>query len=310
MDLVRVSETLAISFAVLAMDKKPILSQKEEAISWRERWYEIIFEADTPAGKLFDVVLLIAILLSVLVVMVESVDEIRAAYPNLLVGAEWFFTLLFTIEYGVRILCARNPRRYILSFYGIVDLLAILPTYLVALPVFRGGPHAQRLAVIRALRLLRAFRIFKLAHMLSEAQALRKAIWAARAKVAVFLSFVLIAVVIVGSAMHLIEGGRLDADKQPIETGFDSIPESMYWAIVTMTTVGYGDVSPSTPLGKALAACMMILGYCLIIVPTGIVTAELAHSGGRVVSTQVCPECMAEGHDDDAVHCKYCGANL
>ncbi len=278
--------------------------------SWRERWYEIIFEADTPAGKLFDVLLLIAILFSVVVVMCESVDSFRDDYPRLLVGAEWFFTLLFTFEYVVRIACARRPLRYIFSFYGVVDLLAILPTYIIALPVFAGGPSAQRLAVIRAIRLLRAFRIFKLAQMLSEAKALRQAIWAARAKVAVFLSCVVISIVIVGSAMHLIEGGRVDSDGQAIETGFDSIPESMYWAIVTMTTVGYGDVSPQTALGKALAACMMILGYSMIIIPTGIVSAELAHAGAKGLTTQVCPECMSEGHDADAVHCKYCGAKL
>ncbi len=292
------------------MPKSTIVSQKQEARSWRERWYEIIFEADTPAGKLFDVVLLIAILLSVLVVMCESVDTIREAHPKLLVGAEWFFTLLFTIEYGVRVVCARRPLRYIFSFYGLIDLLAILPTYIFALPTFEWGPSAQRLTVIRALRLLRAFRIFKLAHMLSEATALREAIWAARAKIAVFLSFVLIAIVIVGSAMHVIEGGSVDSQGQPIATGFDSIPESMYWAVVTMTTVGYGDVSPTTAPGKALAAGMMILGYCMIIVPTGIVSAELTHSGGKGLTTQVCPECMAEGHDADAVHCKYCGATL
>jgi voltage-gated potassium channel len=292
------------------MSKSTTVNQNHAARSWRERWYEIIFEADTPAGKLFDVLLLIAIILSVLVVMCESVNGIRRAHPKLLVRAEWFFTLLFTFEYGLRIVCARRPMRYIFSFYGIVDLLAILPTYIIALPIVEGGPSAQRLAVIRALRLLRAFRIFKLAHMLSEATALRQAIWAARAKVAVFLSFVLIAVVIVGSAMHLIEGGRLDAQGQPIASGFDSIPESMYWAIVTMTTVGYGNVAPITASGKALAACMMILGYCMIIVPTGIVSAELSHATGTGQSTQVCPECMAEGHDTDAVHCKYCGSML
>jgi len=292
------------------MSKQTIVRQKHEARSWRERWYEIIFEADTPAGKLFDVLLLIAILLSVLVVMCESVESIRDAYPKLLDRAEWFFTLLFTFEYGVRIVCARRPLRYIFSFYGMVDLLAILPTYIIALHFFEGGAGAHRLAVIRALRLLRAFRIFKLAHMLSEARALREAIWAARAKVAVFLSVVLIAIVIVGSAMHLIEGGRVDTEGQRIESGFDSIPESMYWAVVTMTTVGYGNVSPITATGKALAACMMILGYCLIIVPTGIVSAELAHAGGKSLTTQVCPECMSEGHDADAVHCKHCGAKL
>ena len=279
--------------------------------TWREKLYVIIFEADTPAGKVFDVVLLIAILLSVLVVMCESVDSIRDAYPQYLSGFEWAFTLLFTLEYVTRIVCAKRPLRYIFSFYGIVDLLAIIPTYISAIPGFAAGEGAQRLAVIRALRLLRAFRIFKLAHMLSEARALREAIWAARAKVAVFLSTVLIAVVIVGSAMHLIEGGRVDAQGNPIKaTGFDSIPESMYWAIVTMTTVGYGDVKPVTAAGKAMAACMMMLGYCMIIVPTGIVSAELAQSGGRHISTRVCPECMSEGHDLDAGFCKHCGADL
>lgn len=286
-------------------------ARRHDSQTWRERWYEIIFEADTPAGKWFDVLLLIAILLSVLVVMCESVETIRAAYPKLLFRAEWFFTLLFTVEYVVRIVCAPRPLRYVFSFYGIVDLMAILPSYIIELPMFEDAPSAQRLAVIRALRLLRAFRIFKLAHMLSEARALRQAIWASRAKIAVFLSVVTISVVIVGSAMHLIEGGRIDpVTEQPVATGFDSIPESMYWAVVTMTTVGYGDVSPSTAIGKALAACMMILGYCMIIVPTGIVSAELAHAGASSLTTQVCPGCMAEGHDADAVHCKYCGAML
>jgi len=285
----------------MSSSSKP--NDKHQRRSWRERWHEIIFEADTPAGKLFDVVLLIAILLSVLVVMCESVDSVRHEHRGLLRGSEWFFTILFTIEYAMRIACTRNPIRYIFSFYGLVDLLAILPTYLLVLVSFEGGAH--RLGVIRALRLLRAFRIFKLAHMLSEAKALREAIWAARAKVAVFLSVVLIAVVIVGSAMHLIEGGE-EFD----ETGFDSIPESMYWAIVTMTTVGYGDVSPVTVPGKALAACMMILGYCLIIVPTGIVSAEIASASKKNLSTQVCPECMAESHDADALFCKRCGSKL
>lgn len=288
----------------------PRKSQPARSLTWRERCYEIIFEADTPAGKLFDVLLLVAILFSVAVVMCESVESIRNDHGKLLERAEWFFTGLFTLEYVMRLICARRPLRYMVSFYGLVDLLAILPTYIIALPIFDGGPSVQRLAVIRALRLLRAFRIFKLAHMLSEATALREAIWAARAKVAVFLSFVVIAVVIVGSAMHLIEGGRVDDHNQPIESGFDSIPGSMYWAIVTMTTVGYGDISPVTAPGKALAALMMVLGYCMIIVPTGIVSAELAHSGAKRLTTQVCPECMAEGHDSDATHCKYCGSAL
>lgn len=264
---------------------------------WRDRWYEVIFEADTRAGKLFDVLLLAAILLSVLVVVLESVEDIHQSYRSPLIAAEWLFTMLFTLEYAARIACARRPFRYIFSFYGIVDLLAILPTYLM---IFLPG--AQNFAVIRALRLLRAFRVFKLAHMLSEASALRRAVWASRAKILVFLTFVLIIVVIVGSAMHLIEGE---------ESGFTSIPESMYWAIVTMTTVGYGDIAPQTPLGKTLAGMMMVLGYSMIIIPTGIVTAEIAQAGARQPpTTQVCPECMAEGHDADAAHCKFCGGRL
>ena len=275
--------------------------------SWRDRWYEIIFEADTPAGKTFDIVLLIAIFLSVLVVMLESVDEFNSEFHDWLVGAEWLFTTLFTVEYGLRIICARRPLRYVFSFYGVVDLLAIVPTYLTALPAFGNSNGTQRLAVIRALRLLRAFRIFKLAHMLSEAAALRQAIWASRSKIAVFLTVVVIAIVIVGSAMHLIEGSL---PGQKTHTGFDSIPESMYWAVVTMTTVGYGDVSPSTALGKFMAACMMMLGYCLIIVPTGIVTAEMAQGAGKLYTTRVCPDCTSEGHDHDAKCCKYCGSEL
>jgi hypothetical protein len=194
----------------LSMAKPEKPHQTSEHQTWRDRWYEIIFEADTPGGKLFDVVLLLAIVLSVIVVMCESVASIRSKYPMLLYGAEWFFTLLFTVEYFVRIICIRRPSRYIFSFYGLVDVLAILPTYIGALPFVQQGTGTQRLAVIRALRLLRAFRIFKLANMLSEAHALRQAIWSSRAKVAVFLSFVTIAVVIVGSAMHLIEGGKFD----------------------------------------------------------------------------------------------------
>ena len=287
------------------MSSQDQASTDAKAKSWRQRGYEIIFEADTMAGKVFDVVLLIAIVLSVLVVMCESVDEIREANEQLLLRLEWFFTLLFTAEYILRIVCAHRPLRYIFSFYGVVDLLAIIPTYL-AMPLFSTDAGGQRMAVIRALRLLRAFRIFKLGHMLTEAAALRHAIWSARSKIAVFLYVVVIAIVIVGSAMHLVEEGLHNGEN--VETGFDSIPESMYWAVVTMTTVGYGDVSPSTPFGKFLAACMMMLGYCMIIVPTSIVSAELAI--GKTPTTQVCPHCMAEGHDRDAKHCKFCGGKL
>jgi voltage-gated potassium channel len=276
---------------------------------WRQRLHEVIFEADTRAGKVFDVALLAAITLSVVAVMLESVvypidGDVTALPPRQqrylawLYAAEWVFTILFTIEYVLRIICVRRPWRYIFSFYGIVDLLAVLPTYIgLALP----GVETQRLAVVRALRLLRAFRVFKLAYMLSEARLLRRAIWSSRAKIAVFLSVIIISVTIMGSAMHLIEGH---------EAGFTSIPQSMYWAIVTMTTVGYGDIAPQTPLGKLLAAAMMILGYSMIIVPTGIVSAELVQQARKPLTTQACPHCMAEGHDRDAKFCKYCGGRL
>ncbi|QDU07695.1 ion transporter [Gimesia aquarii] len=286
-------------------DKNTAQETKKQA--WRERLYEIIFEADTPAGKYFDVVLLIAILTSVFVIMLESVESIDARFKNGFTYAEWFFTVLFTFEYGARILCARRPIRYIFSFYGIVDLLSILPTYVLVLESYgMESDELHRLGVIRALRLLRAFRIFKLGHMLSGAAELREAIWATRSKITVFLATVVIAVVIEGAALHLIEG--------PENPGFSSIPQSMYWAIVTMTTVGYGDATPETPLGKCLAAIIMVLGYSLIIVPTGLVTAELAHAGGNFtatrITTQVCPECMKEGHEVDATFCKFCGSRL
>lgn len=263
---------------------------------WRLHLYEVIFEADTPTGKLFDVALLVAIFLSILCVMLESVASIDATYHRQLFAAEWFFTILFTIEYVLRLISVRKPLRYSFSFFGIVDFLAVLPTYLSLLL-----PGSQSLMVIRSLRLLRVFRVFKLTRFLSEASELRHAIWASRAKIAVFLSTVLISVVILGSLMHLIE---------PPESGFTSIPQSMYWAIVTMTTVGYGDVAPMTPLGKTLAAVMMILGYSLIIVPTGIISSEIAQAQVKPVSTQCCDNCLLEGHDVDAKYCKRCGTRL
>ena len=266
--------------------------------SWRDRWFVIIFEHDTPAGKRFDVLLLIAILLSVLVVMLESVDRVAERYGTLLTAAEWAFTIFFTAEYVVRLAIARRPWRYVFSFFGLVDLLSILPTYLMLVV-----PGSQGLATVRSLRLLRAFRIFKIGTMLSEADALKRAVFMSRAKIAVFLSAVLIAVVIFGSAMYLVEGS---------ENGFTSIPQSMYWAIVTMTTVGYGDIAPVTALGKIFAAMMMLFGYSLIIVPTGFVSAELVNSSGKrgQLSTRTCPACLCEGHDTDATHCKYCGEPL
>lgn len=269
---------------------------------WRRKLHEIIFEADTPAGKVFDIALLVAILLSVVAVMLESVPSIRRDYEAQLRAVEWLFTGLFTVEYVLRIICVRKPFGYILSFYGVVDLLAVLPTYIgLVLPIGEGGRGSRSLLIIRALRLLRIFRIFKLARFLSESKALRQALWAARNKIIVFLFVVLVTVCIMGAAMHLIEGE---------EAGFTSIPTSMYWAIVTMTTVGYGDIAPQTPVGKFLASIMMVLGYSLIIVPTGIISAELAQTPRKPVTTQSCPDCQREGHDVDAKHCKYCGARL
>lgn len=263
---------------------------------WRHRLHEIIFEADTPGGIAFDVALLIAIALSVIAVSMESVAEIRAEHGVALRRAEWAFTILFTIEYLLRLLCVRRPARYAKSFYGIVDLLAILPTYVSVLV-----PGSQSLLVIRGLRLLRLFRVFKLAHFIGEAAQLRTAMRASVRKIIVFLGTVLTLVLIIGALMHLIEGG--------INEGFANIPNSIYWAIVTMTTVGYGDVAPMTLVGKMLASLVMITGYAIIAVPTGIVTVEMGLAR-RAVSRQACPGCGAEGHDTDARHCKFCGGRL
>jgi voltage-gated potassium channel len=262
---------------------------------WRARLHEVIFEADTPAGRAFDVGLLIAILVSVLAVMLESIPDIRARYGVALRALEWVLTVAFTIEYVLRLLAVEQPWRYARSFFGLVDLLAVAPTYL-ALVV----PEAHTLMVIRAIRLLRVFRIFKLAQFLGEARLLTTALRASRRKIIVFLGGIVTTVIIVGTLMYVIEGEA---------NGFTSIPTSMYWAVVTMTTVGYGDIAPQTTLGRFLAALLMILGYGIIAVPTGIVTVELAQAS-RAVSSQACPACGAEGHDEDATHCKYCGAAL
>ena len=263
--------------------------------AWRVRLHEVIFEADTPAGRAFDVGLLVAILVSVAAVMLESVADIRREYGWLLRAVEWTITIAFTIEYVLRLAAVDHPWRYARSFLGVVDLLAIGPTYLALLV-----PEAQSLIVIRTIRLLRVFRILKLAHFLGEAQQLLQALRASYRKITVFLGAIVSTVVIMGTLMYLVEGE---------EHGFTSIPTSMYWAVVTMTTVGYGDLAPRTSLGRVLAAALMILGYAIIAVPTGIVSVELAKTG-RGVSRQACPTCSAEGHDVDATHCKYCGAAL
>ena len=268
-----------------------------ETAGWRNRLHEIIFEADTRAGKAFDVGLLIAIVASVIAVILESVSSIRTQFGAELRAMEWFFTLLFTAEYVVRLIAVRRPLRYVISFYGVVDLMAIAPTYL---SLFVAG--TQSLAVIRALRLLRVFRVLKLSHFVREGRVLEHALRASARKIIVFLGTVLTLVLIVGSIMYLVEGP---------EHGFTSIPKAIYWAIVTMTTVGYGDVVPQTVPGRILAAIVMIIGYGIIAIPTGIVTVELAAAFRTArISTQACPECSAEGHDPDARHCKFCGAGL
>jgi voltage-gated potassium channel len=262
----------------------------------REKLHEIIFEAETLEGKAFDVALMITIILSVIAVLLESVAGVRARYGTWLRAFEWLMTILFTIEYCLRLFCVGKPLRYARSFYGIVDLMAIIPTYLSAFVI-----GAQSLIVIRALRLLRVFRVLKLVHFVGEARELRTALRASARKIIIFLGAVLTIVVIVGAVIYLIEGE---------EHGFISIPESIYWAIVTMTTVGYGDIAPQTAPGKFLAAAIMILGYGIIAVPTGIVSVEIAGVARRRISTRACPQCASEGHDTDAIFCKSCGARL
>jgi len=256
---------------------------------------EVIFGVDTRLGRNFDVGLIIVIVASVLAVMLESVSEIRAGYGGLLYGLEWAFTILFTIEYVLRLYCAKSPARYASSFYGVIDLLAVIPTYLSVLV-----PGAQFLLVVRLIRILRVFRVLKLAKYLFEAHQLKEALIASRPKITIFLFAVLSLVTILGSLMYFIEGA---------EHGFTSIPRGVYWAIVTLTTVGYGDISPQTPLGQTLAAVVMIMGYGIIAVPTGIVTAELTLMGSGM-RARVCAACGAGEHRTDAVFCRRCGVRL
>jgi len=275
--------------------KQNEINPSKEKRTIRDKIYEIIFEADTKAGKWFDIILLWAIILSVLIVFLESISELRNQYGDIFYYLEWLFTVLFTLEYFLRIVSIKKASGYIFSFYGVVDVLAILPTYLSLVIV-----GSQYFLVIRILRLLRVFRILKLTHMVRQATILRRALIASRGKIAVFLFAVLSLIVIVGAVMYVIEGP---------ENGFTSIPFSMYWAIVTMTTVGYGDVSPQTTLGQIFASIVMIMGYAIIAVPTGIVSVEIADVT-RKTSLQVCPNCLKEGHDSDAKFCKHCGSQI
>jgi voltage-gated potassium channel len=272
------------------------MPEQSKNLSWRAHLHEVIFEADTPSGKAFDVALLVAILLSVAVVVLDSVAGIHARYGTVLRIAEWLFTILFTVEYVLRLISVRRPLRYATSFLGIVDLLAIVPTYA---SLFVTG--AQSLLVIRALRLLRIFRIFKAVRFVGEMGALTRAIKSSGPKIVVFLFAVLTAVLIMGTLMYVVEGE---------DNGFTSIPVAMYWAVVTVTTVGYGDITPKTVPGQMVAAVAMILGYSLIIIPTAIFSMELVQASRKVVTTQSCPSCSHEGHDADAEYCKFCGAQL
>ena len=265
----------------------------------QEKLHEIIYEADTPAGKVFDTALFFFIITSVLLVMLESVERISADYRDLFIILEWIFTIIFTIEYALRLYCIGRPIKYATSFFGIVDLLAILPTYLSLLFV---STQPQFFVMIRAMRLIRIFRIFKLGHYTRQGNIIIISLRKSKAKILVFLSFVILVVMVVGSLMYVIEGESNEA--------FSNIPISIYWAIVTITTVGYGDISPVTPLGQFFAAALMIMGYVVIAVPTGIVSAELIKSDNTQNNTQACRSCSQEGHDDDAEYCKYCGEVL
>lgn len=330
---------------------KPNPTAPKKPSSLREKIHEIIFEAETPAGWIFDVLLLIAILASVVLVCLETVESFDQ-YGDLFFFLEWFFTIIFTVEYLLRLYCVRRPWRYALSFFGVVDLLAILPAYLSML--MAGAPS---FAVIRAFRLLRIFRIFKLVWFMNEADELFSAMTRARAKIVVFVGVVAISVTVAGTLMYEIENwgsnSRLAAantetdpdalslqksklqqsaisalenfnleqandsikEIQTIEGGgeksrFTSIPQSIYWAVVTMTTVGYGDIVPVTTVGKFVAAILILMGYSFIIVPTGFVSAEFVKSKADSGSTNSCPSCITEGHDMDAVFCKYCGGEM
>lgn len=280
---------------------------------WRLKIHEIIYEADTPQGKLFDVVLLITILASILLVMLESVESIDKNFHDFLNISEWIITVLFTIEYIARVLTVKKPLNYIFSFYGIVDLLSTIPKYI---SLIFGGIHA--LAAIRALRLLRVFRILKLTRYLGASNNLMSALRASRAKISVFLYAVIIISIILGTIMYLIEGE---------ENGFTNIPKSVYWCIVTLTTVGFGDITPQTPFGQLIASFVMILGYGIIAVPTGIISAEYTNiykSGKNKepktetgnskkpvhLNSQCCINCLAVQHQDNAKFCFKCGRKL
>lgn len=277
----------------MQMDKG---AANKPARGWRRTVHEIIFESDTPTSKWFDILLIVAVLLNVLVIMLDSVRELQEQHGSLLYATAWFFTILFTLEYLLRLACVVNPLQYALSFFGIVDFLAIFPAYLGLL--FTGTRY---LSVVRVLRVLRIFHVLKLRQFTEEGAALGASLYASRRKIFVFLFTVVTLVIIIGALMYIIEGE---------ENGFTSIPVAVYWTIVTLTTVGYGDISPQTGLGQFLASVVMILGYSIIAVPTGIVTVEWVQARERSAGSRTCPDCGRTGHDEDADYCKNCGGKL
>lgn len=282
------------------------MSERNESTGlsdWRRKLNEVIFGVDTPAGKAFDIVLLACIIISVVAVMLESVSEIRAGYGRLLRIIEWGFTILFTVEYTLRLICVQRRMRYAFSFFGMVDFLAIVPTYL---GVFIGG--AQSLIVIRTLRLLRIFRILKLVHFMEDTNVVGRALLNSRRKITAFLGTVVVIALIAGTLMYLIEGGLVGKNGEPSD--FTSIPRSMYWAIVTVTTVGFGDITPQTNLGQILASALMIAGYSIIAVPTGIFSVELAQAVRERPAGRPCPACQTRGHSPQAKFCHMCGRQL
>ena len=275
------------------------MSIKYKLKNWKEKVHEVIYEADTPAGKLFDVILLLVILLSILLVMLESIESIGTKYAYILNVAEWVITILFSIEYIARIISVEKPKTYVFSFYGIIDLLSTIPKYI---SLFVLGTHS--LVALRALRLLRVFRILKLTRFIGESANFGKALKRSRPKIAVFISFVIVLCIILGTVMYLVESNE--------ESGFTSIPRSVYWAIVTLTTVGYGDIAPITALGQFIASLIMILGYGIIAIPTGIVTSEMSKSEKELIpnNTQNCANCNEDYHQDNAEFCHKCGNKI
>ncbi|MEK9756271.1 MAG: ion transporter [Bacteroidota bacterium] len=265
----------------------------------RQKIHDIIFEADTPAGKVFDISLIIVIIISVILVALETVGWINQQYYDILNIAEWVITILFTIEYILRIVSVHHPSKYVFSFYGIIDFLAMIPKYI---SLFVVGAHLETMMAIRALRILRIFRVLHISRYIGESNFLVRSLLVSRAKIIIFLLFVLIMCILFGTLMYLVEGP---------EAGFNNIPESIYWCISTISTVGYGDIVPLTGMGKFLASMLMILGYGIIAVPTGIISAEMAQRRKNVdINTTVCAECLNDKHKDNAIYCHECGSHL